>query len=781
MSDNFNPQSDTKPQKPKRIIQKQSKTDRFGSRSAPETGNDNEDYLSSYNYYIYYHGLSQKDPSIPKPTYKPNDSNIGYIKEDKEKEDEEDQPEQIAEGGLNLNQLDSLTNEMENLHLKGNADSPEDSHPLIGESLFNENFMNFPKNQSNKQSLGVSGNIHEPSSGGQEASASAFDYYAQTSTSLSHQPENLPLWGGGENSPQQFAMGGGMFPPHLATGPLGMNQLNLLNMNMGGFGGMNPYGVLNPSLMAGGQRLGGMPGNMNLGNNRQMPLRGKQGGNKKGNRNNNMEQPNQQLGFDQLQMGAPANSMFNPFYPGHGNNPAAYMMGQSPMMNYAYINDFRNPFNMNMNMMQMNMGMGRNNFGMGIPMDMTGMDYTQHNIGNNNNHNNNYGNNNNKNHPKKKKGNNNNDNNYQKKEISEPQSFEEIIEKAVELSKDHSGSRLVQKKYEEGTEEIREQIFAKFKPEILTLSKDIFGNYAIQKVLEFKNQERNNFIMESLKGKIYDLSLHMYGCRVIQQLISVIDESYIPQITFELKDHFAKCIEDQNGNHVIQKLIDRLKPGENNGIYDVVINNIVESSKHQYGCRVIQTLFKQCNEEQVIRMLDEIYKEIKELSEDQFGNYIIQYILEHRKGNYVEPIYEGLKGHIYDFSIHKYASNVVERALTFGNHEQQEAIINEIIQQDDQMQECLFSMVKDKFGNYVVQKIIEYSSPETRKNIISRIISSQSLKKRDGFSKHVINFIEKFNSTSGNMGINLNQGGNSGGKDNNQKLERGRGNEKDQE
>ena len=33
--------------------------------------------------------------------------------------------------------------------------------------------------------------------------------------------------------------------------------------------------------------------------------------------------------------------------------------------------------------------------------------------------------------------------------------------------------------------------------------------------------------------------------------------------------------------------------------------------------------------------------------------------------------------------------------------------------------ECLLSMVKDKFGNYVVKKIIEFSAPDMRKNIIN--------------------------------------------------------------
>ena len=157
-------------------------------------------------------------------------------------------------------------------------------------------------------------------------------------------------------------------------------------------------------------------------------------------------------------------------------------------------------------------------------------------------------------------------------------------------------------------------------------------------------------------------------------------------------------------------------------------------------------------------MLDEICKEVKELSEDQYGNYIIQYILEHNKGNNVDMIYEKLKGNIYDFSLHKYASNVIERALNYGNDKQRKNIIDEIIKQDDAMQDCILSMVKDKFGNYVAQKLIEFSNEKTRENIIKRISSSQSLKKKDGFSKHVINFIEKLNSSNnGNNDKNKNQ------------------------
>jgi hypothetical protein len=712
------PEDPTIPKKPKHIFRKNQKNDPSRSKSAPaeEFSNEtdeNDDYIGSYNYFIYYNSIKPKNPHLPKPTYKPK-PNLDFIKESKPK-DEEDEETPERNENININPLENLTKEINHLNLEQNPNQNQlmnNNQDILNQNIFNEDFMNnFPKNQ-NKKNFNSAEDVPSP-----------LEYY----TNLSNQQNEIAqqqMW-----KDQNLGMGGmglGMYNPGMAPiggmVGMGMNPINpLIGMNMG----MNPYSNLpqygnmmgmNPSLMNANYRM--LAGNGQFNRGKKAPMQ-KKGNNRPQEGMDNMALQNQMLNMYN-------NQAYNGF-PFPQNNP---MMGMN--MNMNYLNDQRFP------MMQMDQAYLRNNLMQG---DMNNYDFYQ-NLNNTNA---------NKMHSKKnKKG-----ENFVRKEVSEYKNIEEIIDKAVVLSKDHSGSRLVQRKYEEGNEEIRSKIFEKFKPEILNLSKDIFGNYAIQKVLEFKDREKNNFIMESLQGKIYELSLHMYGCRVMQQLISVIDEKYLPQITLELKDHFEKCIEDQNGNHVIQKLIERLKPGENNGIYDVVYENIVDLSKHQYGCRVIQTLLKKCNEEQVAKMLQKIYNDVKELSEDQYGNYIIQYILENQKGKNVESIYEGLKGHIYDFSIHKYASNVVERALTFGDEKQRQNIINEIIKQDDQMKECLLSMVKDKFGNYVVQKIIEFSDPEMRKNIINRIISSQSLKKKDGFSKHVINFIEKLNSQNGGINLDL--------------------------
>ena len=147
-------------------------------------------------------------------------------------------------------------------------------------------------------------------------------------------------------------------------------------------------------------------------------------------------------------------------------------------------------------------------------------------------------------------------------------------------------------------------------------------------------------------------------------------------------------------------------------------------------------------------MLKKIYIHINELILDQYGNYVIQYILENNKGNNdLNEIYQALNGHIYEYSLHKFASNVIEKALNFGDEKQKKQIIDEIILLDEKeiQNDIIITLVQDKFGNYVIQKILEYSDPVTRQKIVQKISKKENLIKNEGFSKHVISFIQKLN------------------------------------
>ena len=232
------------------------------------------------------------------------------------------------------------------------------------------------------------------------------------------------------------------------------------------------------------------------------------------------------------------------------------------------------------------------------------------------------------------------------------------------------------------------------------------------------------------------------GCLVY---IDVGDLEDIREHLSELKDELIKCVQDQNGNHVIQKLIEKLPKGEHSEIIKAVKNKVYQLSIHQYGCRAIQRIFEFCTEEEKSAVLKEIYPIVNDLCIDQYGNYVIQNIVEKIKDNQI--IYDSITGKIYNYSIHKYASNVIESCLSLGNKKQVEKIVKEIIEQDDHNSDVLISLVRDKLGNYVVQKMIEVSEMKSKEILVKKIVSSQVLNKRDGFSKHVIMMIEKLGLT----------------------------------
>lgn len=74
-----------------------------------------------------------------------------------------------------------------------------------------------------------------------------------------------------------------------------------------------------------------------------------------------------------------------------------------------------------------------------------------------------------------------------------------------------------------------------------------------------------------------------------------------------------------------------------------------------------------------------------------------------------------LRGKIARLSVHKHASNVVEKCLEYGTPSQRLDIINEMLavvpssvpSHADQVALC--SIVIDQYGNYVVQKTLEVS------------------------------------------------------------------------
>ena len=751
------------------------------SKSAPLVEfekEDDSDFISSYNYYIYYNSIVPHDPHLPKPTYVPK-QNLDDIKETKAK-DEEDQPDLTNE--TNNKQLETISNMVKNLNIEGNGnmndvDKLMDDIPNTNFDLSSPigNLGNNPgSNQNNHLNNNVYGdffNMNQNMGKNNEFNNNLlnkldminnniynFNQFISDKNNINlNNISNKDLNQFGNNLNNNKFEDNNFVNNNILPGKNNNNDFNIYNNNSLNkkYNNMNLKMNNNNNQMFNNDNFNNINSNdpllnmmflhnlQNMKKNESLP--------NNINPNFNINYFNQQINNNNILLNNfnnnPENSNF--FYNNINN---LNNMRNNFQNNYYNYKTHNNNFNSNMNNSKNfiktnypNMHTNNNNFKSKNSFNMmNNNDFFQNNqqqfgilFGNFNKFSN----------PKQNNLRNQNKNkglsdyaNSQKRDLTDIKHLEELILKVMQLRENNEDLPM----------NSRELIINKIKIEILTLAKDVAGNYAIQKILNNQRPFEVNFIIESLKNKIYELTLNLYGCRVVQELIAILDNQNISIITSELKPFYEKCIEDKNGNHVIQKLIEKLMPNDLNDIYLVSLNNIISLSKHQYGCRVIQRLFKYCNPEQIHNMLTELFKDINELIKDQYGNYVIQFILENQsiKSDDLIPIYEELKGNIYNFSFHKFASNVVERCLTFGNEKQRKDIIGEIIELDKKDPEYIINMVKDRFANYVVQKMIEHSDYNSQQKLIKMIISKQNKIKNEGFSKHVLNFIEK---VSGNM------------------------------
>jgi hypothetical protein len=67
------------------------------------------------------------------------------------------------------------------------------------------------------------------------------------------------------------------------------------------------------------------------------------------------------------------------------------------------------------------------------------------------------------------------------------------------------------------------------------------------------------------------------------------------------------------------------------------------------------------------------------LVQDQYGNYVIQHVLEHGKKKDKSAIIAKMKGQIGQLSQHKFASNVVEKCVEFGSPQDRNLMLEEIM------------------------------------------------------------------------------------------------------
>ena len=305
----------------------------------------------------------------------------------------------------------------------------------------------------------------------------------------------------------------------------------------------------------------------------------------------------------------------------------------------------------------------------------------------------------------------------------------------VEFCQDQNGSRFIQQRLELGDFLEQEIVVREVLPSIRRLRNDVFGNYVVQKLLDFGSPQVRASIRDTLEGEMLQLSLQMYGCRVVQKALEALDFEDLSRLLSEFHHNVLSCIHDQNGNHVIQKCIEvmntRARAAESAGddekakhsreLIDFIISDVLVNattlSCHPFGCRVLQRILEHSDSNRKNNLLDEVQKSHKRLLDDQYGNYVIQHVLEYGRVEDRDSILAiVVESGLLSLSRQKFASNVVEKLLKYGNGPQRKSIAREMLRKVDKSSgmnmhggdsSVVLLMVRDAYANYVVQTTLD--------------------------------------------------------------------------
>lgn len=344
----------------------------------------------------------------------------------------------------------------------------------------------------------------------------------------------------------------------------------------------------------------------------------------------------------------------------------------------------------------------------------------------------------------------------------------------VEFCLDQNGSRFIQQRLEVADGEEKEAVMGEIVPAIRELQNDVFGNYVVQKLYEFGTPSMKRDLRGTLEGNMLLLSLQMYGCRVVQKALESLPHGDLCILLEELRGNILVCIQDQNGNHVVQKCVEVMSAharGARTGgggepgkaellaadriqfVVDDVLANVRTLCCHPYGCRVLQRMLEHCVEFQKVATLDRIQECHRELLDDMYANYVIQHVLQYGRDSDRDSLLRIIvEGGLLRLSRQKFASNVIEKLLKYGNARQRCAVVREMLgpAPDDELlvvgrdggtgsTTVLLLMVRDAYANYVVQTAIDVVPEGSEKRTLLDELRRNEVQLRNyTFAKHIV-------------------------------------------
>lgn len=305
------------------------------------------------------------------------------------------------------------------------------------------------------------------------------------------------------------------------------------------------------------------------------------------------------------------------------------------------------------------------------------------------------------------------------------------------MARDRQDCRVLQQLLEDSNESERGVIFESLFSQLGDLVFDQSANYVIQKLCEVATIEQQTRLLMFFLNNMKTVVAHPNGCRVLQKFLETTESDNVMSIFRALRETLVDLCKSLNGNHIVQRFVELL-PDQVDDIIEVMRPHVIDLAIDNCGCRVVQRIFEKISIERLEPLVQEVLAAAVILATNQYGNYVVQSILRSGRPRDVSELIRVFTGHFYDFSMHKYASNVIEKCIRGATPAQREPIFDEVIGSGANGDGSrIVKMATNQFGNYVVQRIIEFGVERQRDAIYAVVYDAYDDLYNVTYAKHV--------------------------------------------
>ena len=304
-------------------------------------------------------------------------------------------------------------------------------------------------------------------------------------------------------------------------------------------------------------------------------------------------------------------------------------------------------------------------------------------------------------------------------------SISEITNQLFLIAKKQTGCRYLQKliSSNENDDLVNKYFYPKLYPtKLIELCNDLFGNYLVQKMIPYLNKDNLYSFTSLIIKHLLKLCLNPHGTRVVQVYLEQIklDNQLLTLFTNSLIPIMPKLINDLNGSFVLMHYATVVPYPNNDIIFDFLNKNIVNISVQSYSCSALQKCIDIGNEQQSQKLLENISEHSMFLILNQFGNYVIQFVISKNITSINDKILEGFIDNLIFLAKQKYSSNVIEKCFDYCSNKMKERIINQL--SDERI---IRDLLKDMYGNYVLQKTLSMIQDQKKKQNFLQIVGSE--------------------------------------------------------